>query len=146
MTARKKDVVADVRFVRIPRSPNRNTELLRLRYKPSDPQFAKVDELLQSSGWGAMNALMMRALVIGAPVVLEQLKAEQAAAYEREQAARRSAAQPRQLAEPVRHAPPRPEAQSALAVGAPAPQRSEPGPTKETRTLVSNLLQRTTKG
>lgn len=145
MSAPKKDFLANVRFVRIPKSAKRTAELLRLRYNPSDPQFAKVEELLQYSGWGAMNKLMMRALVIGAPVVLKQLKAEQAAAYEKEQADRRSSAQDSQQTEPVPRASPIHEAQSALAVE-PATSRSEPGPTRETRALVSTLLRRNTKG
>jgi len=67
-------------FVRLPTDRTRKEQQLLLRYKPAEQEFAVIEDLFNAARWGELNALMLRALVAGAPSVLAQLKAEREAA------------------------------------------------------------------
>ena len=67
-------------FVRLPTDRTRKEQQLLLRYKPAEQEFAVIEDLFNAARWGELNALMLRALVAGAPSVLAQHKAEREAA------------------------------------------------------------------
>ena len=64
-------------FVRVPPPRDRGNQQLHIRYKPTDPRFAQVEELLASAPWGSLNSLLLHALTIGAPVVLQEIRDKQ---------------------------------------------------------------------